>query len=173
MAINKHSIDLEYVFLGVKFDIEFSDDSFTKEEENDIIKFVNGMSKRICIDRSYVECKENKRKNVFMLEKGWNSLSEIILDTKYCQLLNDQCAAIILDAFITMIRCYMYDCLAMKTNKFEDIQLTIDNTCIFDVITCKDSSNDYKNYPGQWQSWEFDDDGNFLSANVKVNNIDD
>ena len=171
MAINKHSIDLEYVFLGVKFDIEFSDDSFTKEEENDIVDFIDVMSRRICIDKSYVDCRENRRKNAFMLEKGWNALNEIVLDTKYCQYLDDRCTYAILDAFMTMIKCYMYDCLAMKTDKFADILLTIDSTHEFDVIICKDSSNDYKNYPGPWQTWEFDDNGNFLSASPKINEV--
>ena len=74
MTYRKNSMELEYVLIGMKFDVEFLEDSFTDEEKKELTYFIDNISTTIYIDKSYVECKENKRKSVFMIESGWNSL---------------------------------------------------------------------------------------------------
>ena len=155
----------------------YDDTDISKLEE--IVKI---MSRKIFIDKSYVECKDNKRKSVFMVESGWNSLRDVILDTKFCKYIYGNTNEVLIDAFATMGRCYVYECLSSKTEKFTSINVTVKEDCEFEVIVCKDVSNDYKRYLGRWQDWEFDDDGNFLSSNAdnketeddsEVNNSDD
>lgn len=161
------SLELEYIFVGVKFIVEFSEEcEFSEEETKKIRDFVTKMSKSICIDKSYVECIENKRKSTFMLETGWNALKDVILDTNYCKNSFEHANAVIIDAFVTMVRCYMYECLAQVTDKSSYVNILVDGNCEFDVIVCKDTSMDYKKYFGKWQDWEFDDNGKFLSSHV-------
>lgn len=182
MTYRKNSMELEYVLLGMKFDVEFLEDAFTDEEKKELTYFIDNISKAIYIDKSYVECKENKRKSVFILESGWNSLREVILDTKFCKYMHENTEEGLIDAFATIGKCYVYECLSSKTEKFTCINVAIKEDCEFEVIVCKDVSNDYKRYLGRWQDWEFDDDGNFLSSNAdsketeddsEVNNSDD
>ena len=164
MAYTKSSIELEYVFLGMQFEIEFLEDSFSDEEKKDIEEFVNYMSKEIHIDKSYVDCKENTRNSTFMLESGWNSLRDVILDTKYCKYLPSNAKIVVADAFMTMGRCYIYECLATKTSKFSQVNIKHKANSTFDVVICKDVAHDYRKSIGRWQDWEFDDNGKFLSA---------
>lgn len=166
MVYSKSSIELEYVFLGMKFNVEFLEGSFTDDEKKDLSSFIEDMSKTICIDKSYVDCKENKRKSTFMIESGWNSLKDVILDSKFCKYTFNATDEVLIDAFATMGRCYIYECLALKTDKFTHINVTVKEDCEFEVIVCKDSSEDYKKYLGRWQDWEFDDEGNFLSSHI-------
>ena len=182
MTYRKNSMELEYVLLGMKFDVEFLEDAFTDEEKKELTYFIDNISKAIYIDKSYVECKENKRKSVFILESGWNSLREVILDTKFCKYMHENTEEGLIDAFVTIGKFYVYECLSSKTEKFTCINVAIKEDCEFEVIVCKDVSNDYKRYLGRWQDWEFDDDGNFLSSNadskdteddLEVNNSDD
>lgn len=175
MAVHRSSIDLEYVFLDIKLDVQFLEGAFTDDEEKEIRDFISLMSREIHIDRSYVECLENKRRNVFILEAGWNSLQDVMLDTQFCQHLHAQGQEVVADAFITMIRCYIYDCLAAKTDKFTDISICIDEDSTFNVVVCKDVAHDYKTYVGPWQSWKYDLDGNFMQSKTtdEVNNTDE
>lgn len=163
---NKSSIELEYVIIGMKFNVEFLDGSFSEEEQKDIRDFIEHMSEKMYIDRSYVECKENKRKSVFMIESGWNALRDLMLDSRFGKHLYGQSAEVLADAFATMSRCYVYECLSLKTEKFTEISVTVKDDCVFDVVVCKDTSKDYKTYKGRWQDWAFDENGKFLSVDV-------
>lgn len=167
MVYRKNTLDLEYVIVGMKFDVEFQEDVFSKEEQQDLRDFIEKMSKEIYIDKTYVECKENLRKSTFMIESGWNALQDLILDSKYCRYLDTNGIFVVIDAFMTMCKCYMYECLAVKTDNFQDIAITVKKDCIFDVVVCKDVAHDSKRYIGQWQDWKFDENGNFMHSSSK------
>lgn len=169
---NSSSLELEYIFIGMKFNIEFEEDIFTEDEQKDLKTHVEAMSKKIFIDKSYVEYCGNTRKDVFMLESGWNALKDLLIDSKYGQYLHEMPHApeVVIDAFATMGRCYMYECLAKVTDKTQSINLSLDSKCTFDVILCKDMTHDQKHYIGQWQDWEFDDKGHFLSSSANIEN---
>ena len=181
MAYNSTSIELEYIIAGAKFNVDFLDGSFTEDEKKDIREFIDAMSQEICIDKSYVDCHENLRSNVFMIESGWNALKDMILDTHFCKYMHNHAQGAIAEAFATMARCYIYECVSMKTDKFTSINITLANDCEFEVIVCKDTSYDFRRYIGKWQDWDFDENGKFLSSHAKyepkeipeVNNDDD
>ena len=169
MTYTRKAIELEYIFLGMRFNIEFLDDTFSDDEKTDIVNYVNAMSKNIYVDKSYVECYENKRKATFMRESGWNALRDSIIDSRFCKYSFSNSEEIIADAFATIGKYYIYDCLAKKTDRLNAINVTVDPECEFDVIVCKDVSHDYANYIGQWQDWEFDENGTFISSSVTNN----
>ena len=54
MVYRKNSIELEYVLLGMEFDVEFLEDIFTDEEKKELTYFIDNISKAIYIDKSYV-----------------------------------------------------------------------------------------------------------------------
>ena len=169
---NNSSLELEYIFIGMKFDVEFEDEVFTEDEKAEIKAHVEAMSKKIFIDKSYVEYNGNTRKDVFMLETGWNALKDLLIDSKYGQHLNSMPHApeVVIDAFATMGRCYMYECIAKITDKTQSINISLSPKCTFDVVLCKDMTNDQKHYIGRWQDWEFDDNGHFLSSSANIEN---
>ena len=126
-----------------------------------ITEYVEALSKKISVDRSYVECKDNKRKSTFMIEDGWNSLRDMLIDTEYGRYLHPKNHEALIEALSMIARCYLYECIYLKTEYADHIAISMKNEP-FDVIICKDTSNDWKNYKGEWQSWKFDDDGHYL-----------
>ena len=172
MAYNSTSIELEYIIVGAKFNVDFLDSSFTKDEKKELREFIDAMSQEICIDKSYVDCHENLRSNVFMIESGWNALKDMIIDTRFCKYMHNYAQGAIAEAFATMARCYMYECVSMKTDKCTSINITLANDSAFEVIVCKDTSYDFKRYVGKWQDWDFDENGKFLSSHAKHEDIE-
>ena len=167
MVHRRNTVDLEYIFIGMKFDVEFQENVFTEDEERDIRNYIDEMSREIYIDKTYVECKENLRKSTFMIESGWNALQDLMLDSKYCKYLDAAGIYTVIDAFSTMGRCYMYECLALKTEYFQNIAITLKKDCVFDVIICKDIAHDSRRYVGRWQDWKFDSTGKFVPPDSK------
>ena len=160
MAFVSSAFDLEFVLKGIEFDVEFDDEYFDEDEKKQLLDFISNMSKNIYIDKSYVECNGNKHTDVFMLEDGWNALCDLVIDSRYCKYLHHISQSSLIEAFCTMARCYMYELLCKITDKTCHIAITVKDDCDFDVIVYKDDSKEWKKYPGKWQDWEFDDDGN-------------
>lgn len=159
-----NAFELMFLFYDVNFQVEFEDGYFSDDEKTEILEFVDAMSKSISIDKSYVECASNKRSDVFMIESGWNALRELILDSECCKYLNQTAQASLVEAFTTMLRCYMYECVSKMCDKFDHIAIGIDNKNVFDVVICKDKSNSWNKYPGRWQDWNLDEDGHFCNG---------
>lgn len=160
---NTNAFELEFVIIGAKFDVEFEDGYFDEDEKKEILNFIESLSNTIPIDRSYVESNMNKRTSVFMLEDGWNSLRDMLIDTEYGKYLHPKNHEILVESFSIMAKCYLYECLSLKTEHISHINISI-KTDPFDVIICKDKSNDWKNYKGKWQDWKFDDNGYYLGS---------
>lgn len=157
---NTSAFELEFIIRNARFNIDFEEDCFADDEAKAIIDYVYSMSREMSIDKSYVECKDNKRVDVFMLESGWNTLKDILVDSRYGKHLHPIAQASLVEAFITMARCYIYECLAKFTEKFEHVLVDIDSSQDFEVVVCKDTSSAWKSGLGHWQDWDYDDDGN-------------
>lgn len=54
-------------------------DSVPEEEQEEIKNAVKHLSREMWIDKSYVEFKENKHEDTFMLEAGWNELCALVI----------------------------------------------------------------------------------------------
>lgn len=164
-----NSFELMFIFKNVKFNVGFEDGFFDNDEKDEIRNIVKSLSDNIVVDKTYVDCCENLRKSVFMIEDGWNSLHDMLIDTEYGKYLHPNSHLLLVDAFSTIARCYMYECISAYTDKCSHISITIDNKQDFDVIICKDKSNEWKKYPGKWQDWEFDKDGKIIKQTKNVN----
>ena len=156
---NASSLDIAFLFKGVKFTVMFEDGCFGSEEEKRIKDFIAGMSSGIMIDKSYVECESNKHGDTFMLENGWDALKDLLLDSHFGQFMSHPATKeTLIDAFTTMLRCYMYE-MVSKNADIEHIMIDVDPSSAFDVVVCRDRSHDWRKYPGKWQSWSYDDNG--------------
>lgn len=160
MAHTTLALDLEFIIKGMFFKIAFEDDFFDVAEKNRITYIMSSISESIYIDRSYVECAGNKRLDVFLTSEGWESLCDLMIDTRFCRNVHGVTQESMVDSFIMMAKCYVYECLSKFTDKIEHIELSIDDEKPFEVIVCKDESKDWKSYKGRWQDWEYDDEGN-------------
>ncbi len=158
----KDTFELEFIIRNIKFNLDFEDGYFDDNEEKELSEYVESLSREICIDKSYVDCSLNKRTSTFMTEIGWNSLKSVLVDTDYCRFLPTKNHASLVDSLCMMARCYMYECLALKTDNYEHINVMIDPDCTFDIVICKDNSNDWKKYLGKWQTWKYDLSGNYI-----------
>ena len=166
---NTNTFELEFIIIGAKFNVEFEEGFFDKDEQKDIKEYIESLSNVISIDKSYVECNLNARKSTFMIEDGWNSLRDMLIDTEYGKYLHPNNYETLIEAFSVMAQCYLYECLSLKTEYISHINISIKNEP-FDVVICKDKSNDWKSYKGKWQDWKFDDDGYYIGNKNKVNN---
>lgn len=160
MAHTISALDLEFIIKGMFFKIAFDDAVFDDTEKNRIICILSNISESIYIDRSYVECTGNKHLDVFLSLEGWKSLCDLIIDTRFCRNAHSVTKESIVDSFVMMAKCYVYECLSKFTDKIEHIELSIDDDKPFEVIICEDDSKNWKSYKGRWQDWEYDDDGN-------------
>ena len=156
------AFELEFVITGIKASIEFEDGYFDEDKQKDISEYVKSMSKEMCIDKSYVECSNNKHADTFLVETGWDTLRDLLIDSGYGRYLHKESVASLVEAFVVMAKCYLYECVMIKyQDAAEHINISIANAP-FDVTICKDTSNSWKSYIGKWQSWNFDDNGNYV-----------
>lgn len=157
--IYMNNVEITYIIKNLTFDVEFEDNFFQDEDIKYIKHHIDLLSKCIAIDKSYVECSQNKHKNTFLIENGWNALKETLIDSEFgLKLLNDHQHAIV-EAFSTMAKCYMYDAISeyykdKYENIYEHINITPSITSTFDVIICKDASDEWKKYKGDWTQWK-------------------
>lgn len=163
---NTSSFELEYVIVGAKAVVSFEEGYFDEDEQHEIEEYVEKLSKRIYIDRSYVDSKQNKRTSTFMVEDGWNAMRDALLDSEYGKYLHPNNYPRFIEAMVIMAQCYLYECLTLNGYDISHINISIDNEP-FDVIICKDRSNDWKNYAGKWQDWEFDENGHYVKTKSK------
>lgn len=147
------SFGIRFVIKGMKFSVEFEDGFFDDNEKKDIENFVDAMSNEMHIDSSYVDNKETKYANTFMLEDGWNALCELIKDSKYGKYLHQSSQETLIEAFCMMGKCYIYECLSLLYD-FRHIQVEVDPHYEFDVIFLKEDPSTWKHYPGKWQTWD-------------------
>lgn len=163
---NNSAFELEFIIKNIELNVEFEDGFFDDDEKKDIIEYIDSLSKEICVDKSYVDCKANKRTSTFLLEEGWNSLKDFMVDTDYCRYVTVQHQPVLVETFATFAKCYMYECLALKTEQFQHVIINVDPNCNFDVIVCKDQSNDWKNYKGKWQTWNYDENDKNVNKDI-------
>ena len=153
------SFELKFILKDVSYDVVFEEGEFDDAETKKILECIEVFSKEICIDKTYVECKDNRRSSTFMVETGWNALRDLIMDSSFGKYLSPAAQMSLVEAFSMMARCYMYECISSFTDKYTHIDINVKPDSIFDVIICKDTSSEWKDYCGPWQDWEFDDNG--------------
>ena len=87
-----------------------------------------------------------------MTEFGWNELCKLVIDTKKSSTKKQNDTKI--EAYCLMILSYIYlffENLGYNTN---ELYFEIAKDSHFMISDCKDTINEWKYYPGKWQTWK-------------------
>ena len=148
--------DLIYTFKYVCMTCHINND-VPQDVQQKIHMAVKQICKEIWIDKSYVEFKENKHEDTFMLEEGWNELCNLVIQTNCGEKATKQQNAMMQEAFCLMIVCYVYLFLENLGYDADDIYLEINPESRFMVQYEEDKIKEWKYYPGKWQTWNWDE----------------
>lgn len=153
------SIEIQYIIKNLEFDIQFDNDFFSNKDKKQIKNTLDMITKTIYIDKSYVESSKNKHNNTFLVENGWELLKQTIIESEFGIKLSKSNQEMLVETISTMAKCYVYSLLINYyehdyPNINEYIHISPSLTSKFDVIICKDTSNEWKSYKGDWTQWE-------------------
>lgn len=161
MARKKHqknndsnNLDLAFTFTGCKFNVAFEPETVPEDIQTQIKDDLAHMAQTIWIDKSYVQCKDNKHDDVFLLLEGWDSLIALLNDTNYGDDATEEQYDVIVDFYYTMALGYMYNILNTLYPKYAShvyIEASAKSNMAVDIVV--DTCNEWKTYPGKWQTW--------------------
>lgn len=146
--------DLLFNFKYVCINYEMCDDAIDKETQKRIANALKVLTKEICIDKSYVDFAGTKYEKAFLREDGWNELCDLVFKTKFgtkCSYADNE---LLVDAYKSMIVCYLYQTLSDLGFDIDNIRLEVADNAKFMVKIDKDTFKEWKHYPGKWQTWE-------------------
>ena len=150
---SKDDFDLMFEFDNIKLFVIVNPDVYDDNDVAKIEEIVNAMSKKIVIDKSYVDFPENKHQDVFLELEGWENVCKLVKRTKYGKITTESADSLLHDAFQMMILAYMYDVLEKFGYDINEITLDILNGSDIAVKFFKDTVQEWKYYPGPWQDW--------------------
>ena len=149
--------DLMFEFDDVKMFVIANPDMYDDDDVAKIEEIVDVMSKRIYIDKSYVDFPENKHQDVFLELEGWENVCKLVKRTKYGKITTESADSLLHEAFKMMAIAYMYDVLEKFGYDIDGITLDVLNDYGIAVKFYKDGIQEWKHYPGPWQDWGLDD----------------
>lgn len=154
---SKNDFDLMFEFDDVKFFVIANPDVYDENDVAKIEEIVSIMSKRIYVDKSYVDFPENKHQDVFLELEGWENICKLVKRTKYGTIVSAASDTLLYDAFKQIAIAYMYTILEKYGYDIDNITLDTINGNGIMVKFFKDSIQEWKHYPGPWQDWGLED----------------
>lgn len=151
--ITTANIDLLYIFRYCHIKVACSM-GYNLEECKQIQNIVNQLSKKIIIDKSYVDYKGTKYTKTFITESGWNVLKNLVLKTKLTKNCSKYQHHVIQTSYELLIISYIYQCLQDLSYNILQISLSIENNASMMSEVQFDTIKSWKNYPGKWQLWK-------------------
>lgn len=157
--------ELAFAFKNCKLQPYFEQDFVSDEEQEQIRNTVKEIE-NIYIDKTYVDCKDNKHSDTFLNENGWNQLKESLIDSNFSSEMSFKSCENLVDVFVSMIKAYAYQmlCKDHDIDILEHVQIVLKNKNKIQVEISKDTSNEWKTYPGKWQTWS----DNFINNKLKT-----
>jgi hypothetical protein len=145
--------EIVYAFKDVRIDFDMNPDVYGENDAEKISKTLTVVSKEIWIDKTYVDFKGTKFKKTFLLEDGWNSLRELVLDTDYGKRCTKYQRNIIDGVYREMIVEYIRMVFDDMGWDVENLAFSVDDKIPFKVEYYPDVAEEWKRYPGEWQTW--------------------
>lgn len=156
LDLNK-KYDLIFNFYNVKLDLYIDPTVFSNEDIENITNIVKTLAAEISIDKTYVLSKDSKYVKTFMYEDGWNELCNIMVETNFGKNLNKFENLILYDIYDQMVSSYILMCLDLEFNYDTTyINIKLQPKTKLDVECEIDTYNEWKRYPGKWQTWKND-----------------
>ena len=148
----EEKFELLFIFKYVCVNYEMNDelDEETQARVNNALKL---LTKEIYIDKTYVDFKGTKYKKTFLREDGWKELCDLVFKTKFGNKCKKDDNDRMLEAYSSIIVCYLYQALSDLGFDVENIHLEIADQSRFMVEFHKDVCEEWKTYVGPWQSW--------------------
>jgi len=156
----KDSFDLSFIITGAQVSLDFEDGCFEDNEKEELQKTAQELAKRVIIDKSNVELKENKGSHKFLLEDGWNFLHDVLVDTQYGKYMAPENQKFLAQSAEIMVCCYVMNTLEMMTDKIEHMALAVDSDSVLEILVCKDTSNEWSAFKGSWKDLDSTDESN-------------
>ena len=151
---NKSYFDLLFVITGAKFNVFFEPGYITENLQNKIHNIIDGMSREITIDRSYVDCVGNCHSDVFLTFEGWEGLKTVLLDTNYGEDATEMQNTVIDEMYQEMALGYIVLLIEhLYPNVIQHMSIELSNRSKLHVDIYEDTSLDWARYPGPWQQW--------------------
>ena len=150
---NKDDFDLMFEFRNIKVFVIANPEMYDDTDISKLEEIVKIMSRKIFIDKSYVDFPENKHRDTFLELEEWENVCKLIKRTKYGKITTDATDSLLHDAFKTIALAYLYDVLEKFGYDIENITLDVLNDTGIAVRFYKDTIQEWKYYPGPWQDW--------------------
>lgn len=150
---NKDDFDLMFEFRNVKVFVIANPEMYDDTDISKLEEIVKIMSRKIFIDKSYVDFPENRHRDTFLELEEWENVCKLVKRTKYGKITTDATDSLLHDAFKTIALAYLYDVLEKFGYDIENITLDVLNDTGIAVRFYKDTIQEWKYYPGPWQDW--------------------
>ena len=145
--------DLVFTFKKCKVDIDIDNDIFDEDEIKKITQAVKVFSKEISIDKSFVGYAGTKYVKTFILEDGWKNLCKIAFKAHCNKKFTKEEYFTLYESYKLLIVFYIYQCLEDIGYDVEGINLEVKKNSNFISNTTIDTYQEWKRYPGKWQTW--------------------
>jgi len=118
------------------------------------LSLLRTLTKEVWIDRTYVEFDGTKFEKTFLLEEGWNALRDLVVDTDFGKKCTKRQSNMMDHAFRSMLPGYFEMIFEDLGWDVDNIEFEIVEDAPIDVEYVKDTAEDWKRYPGKWQTWK-------------------
>lgn len=157
--------DLSFVITGAQVTLDFEDGCFSDDEQEMLQSTAQELARRVIIDKSNVELKDNKSSHKFLLEDGWNFLCDVLVDTQYGKYMAAENQKFLAQSAEIMVCCYVMNTLEMMTDKVEHLALSVDPDSMLEILVCKDTSDEWRAFKGSWK--DLDEDNGYNCPDKK------
>lgn len=156
LEAEKPAIDLVFHFIDPEVEIELEDGFFDDESKKEVLKTIKDIKRSIWIDKTYVGFDDSKYSDVFLTVDGWKTLCEMLVLSRFGQLLPASAQENVVDAYTIMLLCYMYGELKKYGLDYEHVKVKPKVTEDINVEIYVDETrhNSYLDYKGRWQDIE-------------------
>ena len=145
--------EIVYAFKDVCADFDMNPSVYGEKDAKKIAEILDSLTKEIWIDKTYVDFKGTKFEKTFMYEEGWDALRELVLDTDYGKRCTKYQRETIDGAYREMLIEYIRMVFDDMGWDVENLAFSIDDKTPFKVEYYPDVAEEWKRYPGKWQTW--------------------
>lgn len=146
--------EIVYAFKDVKVECSLNPAVYGPDDREKALGILKQISKEVWIDKTYVDFKGTRFEKTFLTEAGWNALRELVEDTGYGRRCSPEQKKLLDDTFRAMLPGYfemMFDDIGWNS---DDMAFEIPEGTEFTVEYYPDTAEEWRRYPGRWQTWD-------------------